>query len=188
MKVVMGCFLCLPMLAAFFLGIILLSNRISFFQNMEKEYFFQVFHMGITMYLFSSLFLRKNGTFSQKDADNEVLPKYQMSYVPANSLELIFFGLSRPDGRVVSESEWQEFGSNYIASVFKEGHTIIDANGQWMLETREMVKEKIKILVLLHKNDKEISNAIDSVTEAYKKLFEQESVLRVSFFIEFIKF
>ena len=89
----------------------------------------------------------------------------------------LYFGLSTPGGGVVSESQWEEFVDGYITAKFKKGLTVIDANGQWLGETGEVIKEGTKIVILVHSDREE---AIGYIREKYKELFEQESVLRVS--------
>lgn len=92
----------------------------------------------------------------------------------------LFFGLCRPDGSIVSESEWDRFVDEYITPRFREGLTIVDANGQWMMRTGEVVKEKTKIVILLHVDNEAVNASIEYVRDTYKKLFQQESVVRVS--------
>ena len=92
----------------------------------------------------------------------------------------LFFGLCRPDGSIVSESEWDRFVDEYITPRFREGLTIVDANGQWMMRTGEVVKEKTKIVILLHVDNEAVNASIEYVRDKYKKLFQQESVVRVS--------
>lgn len=92
----------------------------------------------------------------------------------------LFFGLSKPDGGTVSESEWEKFVDEYITPRFKEGLTIIDADGQWMDEKGKVIKEKTKIVILLHHDNEDINAAIEYIRDKYKDLFEQKAVLRIS--------
>ena len=43
----------------------------------------------------------------------------------------LYFGQSKPDGSMVTESEWKNFKGNQIAKVFKEGSTVINGTGNW---------------------------------------------------------
>jgi len=92
----------------------------------------------------------------------------------------LFFGLCRPEGSIVSESEWERFVDEYITPRFREGLTIVGANGQWMMRTGEVVKEKTKIVILLHADNEAVNASIEYIRDMYKKLFQQESVVRVS--------
>jgi len=92
----------------------------------------------------------------------------------------LYFGLGTRGGGGVSESEWEEFVGEHITPRFKEGLTIVDASGRWPGKMGEVINERTKIVILVHSNSKEAGEAIEDVRDKYKKLFEQESVLRVS--------
>ena len=92
----------------------------------------------------------------------------------------LYFGLSKPNGGVVSEAEWEGFVDEYITPIFKEGLTIVNANGQWMGENGELIKEKTKIVILLHRNSGDKKAAIEYIRDKYKKLFDQEAVIKVT--------
>lgn len=65
---------------------------------------------------------------------------------------------------------------------FKEGLTIIDSDGQWMMQTGEVIKEGSKIVILLYDggSSAEVDESIEQIKETYKKLFNQEAVLRIT--------
>ena len=92
----------------------------------------------------------------------------------------LFFGLSKPDGSIVSESEWENFVDEYITPRFREGPTIVDAKGRWLTKTGEVIKEKTKIVILLHSDNEDANASIEYIRDKYKKLFQQESVMRVT--------
>jgi hypothetical protein len=91
----------------------------------------------------------------------------------------LYFGLSKPGG-IVSEDEWGRFVDQQITPAFKEGLTILDAHGQWQNDKGSVIKEGTKLLILIHKPDREKSAAIEAIINQYKKQFQQESVLRVT--------
>ena len=107
-----------------------------------------------------------------------VQPFYGKPYVQT----LLVFGLSRPDGGTVSEEEWISFVDTYVTPKFKEGLTIVDSDGQWMMESGDVIKEDSKILILLYDNESsaEVDDAIEQIKETYKKQFNQEAVLRIT--------
>lgn len=92
----------------------------------------------------------------------------------------LYFGLSRPDGGVVSQADWEGFVDEYITPRFKEGLTIVDAAGQWMGEDGELIKEETKIVILFHRNSGDKKAAIEYIRDKYKELFNQEAVVRVT--------
>ena len=91
----------------------------------------------------------------------------------------LYFGLSKPGG-AVSEEEWSRFVDRHITPAFKEGLTILDARGQWQNDKGAVIKEATKLLILIHKPDREKNEAIEAIISEYKKEFQQESVLRVT--------
>jgi len=117
-------------------------------------------------------------TDSTGNVRGTVQPFYGKAYVQT----LLVFGLSKPDGGTVSEEEWITFVDTYVTPKFKEGLTILDSDGQWMMESGEVIKEDSKILILLYDNESsaEVDDAIEQIKETYKKLFNQEAVLRIT--------
>lgn len=91
----------------------------------------------------------------------------------------LYFGLSKPDGSMVSASAWQSFADTVIAKTFTEGSTIIDGQGQWLGHNGKLVSEPSKILIILSKLTPERSQQIETIREKYKKYYQQEAVMRV---------
>ncbi len=91
----------------------------------------------------------------------------------------LYFGLSKPDGSMVSAHEWQSFADTVIAKTFTEGSTIIDGQGQWLGHNGRLVSEPSKILIILSKLTPERSTQIETIREKYKKYYQQEAVMRV---------
>lgn len=92
----------------------------------------------------------------------------------------LFFGLSKPHGGTVSESQWQQFVDEHITPRFREGLTIVDANGQWLGKQGKVIKEKTKIVILLHSDNEDTNASIEYIRDKYKQLFQQEAVLRIN--------
>ena len=89
----------------------------------------------------------------------------------------LYFGLSKPGG-LISEDEWVRFVDQHITPSFSDGLTVLDAKGQWKNQAGQITKESTKLVILIHKPSHENDSAIDAIISAYKKLFQQESVLR----------
>jgi len=96
----------------------------------------------------------------------------------------LYFGLSKPDGGIVSEAEWEGFVDEYITPRFKEGLTIVDADRQWMEENGELIKEGTKIAILFHHNSGDKKADIEYIRDKYKELFDQEAVIKVTSYPE----
>jgi hypothetical protein len=92
----------------------------------------------------------------------------------------LYFGLSRPDGGQVSENEWEEFVGRYIADRFMGGFTVVDGRGWWRDENGEMISERSKVVIVIHRESVQARADIEYVRKKYKELFGQESVLQVT--------
>ena len=90
----------------------------------------------------------------------------------------LFFGLSRPTGGTVSESDWNEFLQSEIVPRFAEGFSVMDSTGFWLDgKSSRTIMENSKIVSrLLRPGDAE---EIPQIIDSYKSKFAQESVLRV---------
>ena len=92
----------------------------------------------------------------------------------------LYFGQTRPDGSMITETEWKNFRENQIAKVFKEGCTVIKASGNWLDPvSHKLITEPSYVVVYYHKKTSQISQQIDSLRYWYKNIFQQQSVLRV---------
>ncbi|MDM8523949.1 DUF3574 domain-containing protein, partial [Desulfococcaceae bacterium HSG8] len=81
----------------------------------------------------------------------------------------LYFGLGKPDGEVVSESEWKRFSSRHITPKFKKGLSIKNAEGQWMTLAGKIINEKSKILTLMHEGDEDTNLSIEKIIDTYKR-------------------
>lgn len=79
-------------------------------------------------------------------ACNHELVSSQSSLIDAKENTIIkdelYFGLSKPGGKVVSEGEWQQFLNGVITPKFREGLTVMNANGQYLNQNGELIREK----------------------------------------------
>ena len=88
----------------------------------------------------------------------------------------LYFGLARPKGSV-SELEWQIFLRDEVTRRFPDGLTVWGAQGQWRTPAGTIDHEQAKVLLLVHPETAAARQAVQAVIEAYRKTFEQESVL-----------
>ena len=88
----------------------------------------------------------------------------------------LYFGLARPKGSV-SELEWQLFLRDEVTRRFPEGLTVWGAEGQWLSAGGSIDHEQSKVLLLVHPDTAAARQSVNAVIEAYRKKFEQESVL-----------
>ncbi|EGK84660.1 DUF3574 domain-containing protein [Microcoleus vaginatus PCC 9802] len=100
---------------------------------------------------------------------------------PTNLLkDELYFGLRKPGGETISESEWQEFVSAVITPRFREGLTVLDGAGQFVNSSGILIRENSKIVILIYESSPEKNQAINEIIETYKRTFQQESVLRAT--------
>ena len=92
----------------------------------------------------------------------------------------LYFGLSKPGGETISESEWQEFVKTVITPRFREGLTVLEGSGQFLNNSGILIRENSKIVILIYESSSEKNQAINEIIEAYKRTFQQESVLRAT--------
>ena len=88
----------------------------------------------------------------------------------------LYFGLARPKG-AVTELEWQIFLRDEVTTRFPDGLTVWEAEGQWRTPAGSIDNEQSKVLLLVHPDTAAAQQSILTVIEAYRKTFEQQSVL-----------
>lgn len=88
----------------------------------------------------------------------------------------LYFGRARPKGSV-SELEWQMLLRDEVTLRFPEGLTVWEAEGQWRTPTGSIDHEQSKILLLVHPDTTAARQSVQAVIEAYRRMFEQQSVL-----------
>jgi hypothetical protein len=88
----------------------------------------------------------------------------------------LYFGLARPKG-AVTELEWQLFLRDEVTKRFPDGLTVWEAEGQWRTPAGSIDHEQSKVLLLVHADTAAARQSVLDVIEAYRKTFEQQSVL-----------
>ena len=88
----------------------------------------------------------------------------------------LYFGLARPKGSV-TELEWQIFLRDEVTMRFPDGLTVWGAEGQWRTPAGSLGHEQSKVLLLVHPDTAAARQSVRAVIEAYRKTFEQQSVL-----------
>lgn len=92
----------------------------------------------------------------------------------------LFFGRNIGDAEGVSDDNWQAFLADTVTPRFPDGLSVFDAAGQWRNSQGEIVRERSKMVLILAVPDSDTTRNPDEITEEYKRLFSQESVLRVT--------
>ena len=92
----------------------------------------------------------------------------------------LFFGSARPDGGAVTEAEFKEFLDQCVTPRFPDGLTLLVGLGQFRGADGVPIEERSTLLILLYPDEarRESSRRIEEIRDAYKQIFQQESVLR----------
>ncbi|MDS3862202.1 DUF3574 domain-containing protein [Thermosynechococcaceae cyanobacterium BACA0444] len=91
----------------------------------------------------------------------------------------LFFGLSRPNGSLITPAEFKGFLETEVTPRFKSGFTVIPAAGQYQDATGNILQEEAQILMIFHPGNNLNHQAIEAIRTTYKIKFQQESVIRV---------
>lgn len=101
----------------------------------------------------------------------------------------LYFGLSKPGGKIIDDTTWNHFVAVYIAKVYTQGFTQITSEGKWLdINTNQLGQEPSRIIISVNKMTKLLSLKIDSIRQDYKKIFNQQAVLRVDKKVEHVLF
>lgn len=92
----------------------------------------------------------------------------------------LFFGLSKPDGTMVTEHQFKNFLDKVITPRFPDGLTVLMGEGRFRAQDGHIMAEKSVVVILLYPAVAGTKHQhIETIREAYKSAFQQESVLRV---------
>jgi hypothetical protein len=96
---------------------------------------------------------------------------------PALQVDL-YFGLVAKD-REIGEAEWAAFLNEEVTPRFPDGLSVIDIAGQYRNPTGHISRERSKLLVVIVLDAPAHLAKVQAIVDAYKKQFNQLSVLRV---------
>ncbi len=93
----------------------------------------------------------------------------------------LYFGRSKPDGKNVSDDDWNRFLAEIVTPRFPDGFTVLAARGQYREKSGKIVTEPSEVLVFLYSRRMRTGShiKIEEIRRAYVKQFNQESVLRM---------
>lgn len=123
--------------------------------------------------LFSQTSFPHNGAIGPDPVAENVAEKYVRTE--------LYFGLTKPDGSTLTDVEWSEFVDEIITPRFPDGFTVVDGKGQWRNKEGKIAKENSKMFIVVYprKTRGDAGKKIEEIRSAYKKRFDQESVMRV---------
>jgi len=116
-----------------------------------------------------ALFILATGTLACRVHDAKLMTRDEL-----------FFGLSKPDGTQISDQQWQDFVADEITPRFPAGLCVIQTQGQYRDQAGRIIREPGKLLILFYDGGDVPRETVDQIRDAYKRKFDQESVLRVT--------
>ncbi len=96
---------------------------------------------------------------------------------PAVQVDL-YFGLATK-GREIGEAEWAAFLGEEVTPRFPDGLSVVEVAGQYRTPTGYIARERSKLLVVVVLDAPGHLPKVQAIVDAYKKQFNQLSVLRV---------
>lgn len=94
----------------------------------------------------------------------------------------LYFGSEKPEPDV-TRRQFDRFVDAKVTPRFPDGLTLLTGYGQFRESSGEIVQERSFVLILLYPpDDREANREIQEIRGAYKRTFEQESVLRTDSF------
>lgn len=90
----------------------------------------------------------------------------------------MYFGRKIGDRVGVSGAAFAEFTAREITPRFPNGLTVVDGRGQWRDSERgHLLREPSKVVLITFTDSLEARASLDAVADAYKRRFNQQSVL-----------
>lgn len=89
----------------------------------------------------------------------------------------IYMGRNIPGGGEVSEQQFSEFLATQVTPAFPAGLTVHDAYGQMQDSDLQIVKQKTKVLLLVHEDSAASADAVKKVIFAYRSRFGNPQVM-----------
>jgi hypothetical protein len=94
----------------------------------------------------------------------------------------LYFGMNIPTGGVVTDSAWNAFLEREITPRLPEGFTVFESVGYYRNQTTgKTEREPSRVLLVYYREgESQTTRALVELTVLYKRLFNQQSVLRVT--------
>ena len=102
-------------------------------------------------------------------------PVCRLGLQPMTKAEM-FFGRSMPEGKTVTDADWQRFVDEEVSPRFPQGFTIEDGTGQWS-SGKDILREGSKRLTIVLPGLKTDAERLEALRRAYLVRFHQEAVL-----------
>jgi hypothetical protein len=91
----------------------------------------------------------------------------------------LFFGRDIQGRAMVSDAQWRDFLDQEVTPRFPEGFSVSDVSGQYRDQSGTIVREPSKQLLIVSRDIGVDEAKLNAIRDAYKRRFNQESVLLV---------
>jgi hypothetical protein len=91
----------------------------------------------------------------------------------------LYFGRNIGTTGKVTNREFREFLNTVVTPRFPDGLTTYNAKGQFLDSTETLIREPSKVVSLILEDTQQNEQSINEIISAYKRKFQQESVLQV---------
>jgi hypothetical protein len=92
----------------------------------------------------------------------------------------LFFGRNVGAKPTVSQADFQRFMDAEVTPRFPDGLTVLEGGGQWRGSENQLIREAAKVVLIVLPKGGDAPQKIDAVRTAYKKKFNQDSVLLIT--------
>jgi hypothetical protein len=90
----------------------------------------------------------------------------------------LYFGLNVGE-KPMDPQQFERFVDREIAGRFSEGFTVVPALGAWRDPQGKTIRENSRVLIRVHAQTQTDEEEITAITQAYKREFAQDAVLRI---------
>lgn len=90
----------------------------------------------------------------------------------------LLFGLSRPDGRPITDTEWHDFLARAVTPRFPDGLSVFQASGQWRdrISLRVTAEPSRIVWIAAEPDTPDLTTRLDAIRAEYRHDFQQQSV------------
>jgi hypothetical protein len=81
----------------------------------------------------------------------------------------------------VSDEDWRRFVDEEVTPRFPDGFSVADVDGQYRNAAGTIVRERSKELIVISRGSADDTMKLNAIHDAYKRRFNQESVLLTTF-------
>jgi hypothetical protein len=92
----------------------------------------------------------------------------------------LFFGRSVAGKATLSTADFQQFVDQELTPRFPDGLTVMDGGGAWRGSENQLIRDASKVVLIVMPKRSDAPARIDAVRDAYRKRFNEETVLLVT--------